>query len=164
MSLCLIRHGQAYSSAEEGAVTGSCCWVFSGSGRRRLKKLSWNCKRFVPWHLAAEITEERRQRGKLKKKKQTTWSWENQVSKCFCAVGCVFLQCPCLVLCSQSIAKELVASHGESCFHLCMVQPGRSFLWHRVRLKKNKKNAPPPPNLHNAEVVVFYIRLTFCKL
>lgn len=83
--------------------------------------------------------------GEIKKKEQTTWSWENQVSKCFCAVGCVFLQCPCLVLCSQSIAKELVASHGESCFHLCMVQPGRSFLWHRVRLKKNKKNAPRPP-------------------
>jgi len=77
-------------------------------------------------HAAAELSEERSQRVKLNQ--TAARSWENQVSRRLRAVGCVFLQCPCLLLCSESAAKALVAFLREGCFHLCMAWPGRSFL------------------------------------
>lgn len=63
------------------------------------------------------------------------------------------------------LLKRSAAFLGEGCFHLCMVQPGRSFLSDKgLDWKKRKRKATPLLSLHGVEVDVFHIQVVFCNL
>lgn len=150
MSLCLIK---AWAGLFQRSRRGGSGFVllsfFSSSGRGRMKKLSWNCEHSIP-ALSGKLSQERRKPVKLKLKQTNKKESHLVMGKSgeqmpSCSWPCVRTK-SMPGFAGKALLKRSTACLGEGCFHLCMVQPGRSFLSDKgLDWKKRKRKATPPP-------------------